>query len=284
MCLFAGNAGNTGLAFLKIGAGSRAAGMGEAFTAVSNDASATYWNPAGLASLENGQVLVTNNRWFQDISNNFAAVNFNIGKTAVGLSYIGTTIGGIEARSNPTTEPLTEIDAHDVMLGLSLARSLSETLQYGVTLKYLYEKIYLESAIGGAIDAGVLYRSPISGLTVGATVQNIGAMSELRNESTRLPITVRTGAAWTQPFASAGSMTFAADAVQVIDGTFHIHAGGEWTVKQFAIRLGYLTGYDDRNLQGGFGFHFGRYQFDYGYAPFGADLGNSHRTSFGIYF
>jgi len=34
--------------FLRIAAGARAAGMGEAFVAVADDASATHWNPAGL--------------------------------------------------------------------------------------------------------------------------------------------------------------------------------------------------------------------------------------------
>ena len=34
--------------FLRIAAGARAAGMGEAFVAVADDATATHWNPAGL--------------------------------------------------------------------------------------------------------------------------------------------------------------------------------------------------------------------------------------------
>ena len=42
-------AGITTAQFLKIGVGARASAMGEAFTAVANDASALYWNPAGLA-------------------------------------------------------------------------------------------------------------------------------------------------------------------------------------------------------------------------------------------
>ncbi|MGD1047919.1 MAG: hypothetical protein ABR899_04115, partial [Candidatus Krumholzibacteriaceae bacterium] len=34
--------------FLKIGPSARAAGMGSAFTAVANDATSIYWNPAGM--------------------------------------------------------------------------------------------------------------------------------------------------------------------------------------------------------------------------------------------
>ncbi len=41
-------ASSAGVLFLRIGAGVRAAGMGEAFVAVADDATATHWNPAGL--------------------------------------------------------------------------------------------------------------------------------------------------------------------------------------------------------------------------------------------
>jgi hypothetical protein len=38
--------------FLKIGVGRRASAMGDAFVAISDDASALYWNPAGLVQFE----------------------------------------------------------------------------------------------------------------------------------------------------------------------------------------------------------------------------------------
>ncbi|MBI3871876.1 MAG: PorV/PorQ family protein [candidate division Zixibacteria bacterium] len=41
---------NAGVLFLRIAAGARAAGMGEAFVAIDNDATATHWNPAGLGA------------------------------------------------------------------------------------------------------------------------------------------------------------------------------------------------------------------------------------------
>ena len=39
--------------FLRMGVGARALGMGGAFTAVADDATASYWNPAGLTKIEN---------------------------------------------------------------------------------------------------------------------------------------------------------------------------------------------------------------------------------------
>ncbi len=282
--LFAGNAGDTGLAFLKIGAGSRAAGMGEAFTAVANDASATFWNPAGLAVLDKGQVSVTHNRWFQDISNNFAAVAFHLGKTVIGLSYIGQHVDGIEVRTYPTTEALAKIDAHDIMLGVSLARSISPVLQAGITVKYLYEKIYLDTAYGVAADAGILYHTPISGLTIGVALQHAGVMSAFRDESTRLPLTVRAGAAYSLLAFADNTLTLATDVVRIIDGSFHLHIGAEVNLRQLIGRIGYVAGYDERGLQTGAGLRFGRYLLDYGYAPFDSGLGDSHRLTFGLTF
>ena len=49
--------------FLKIGVGGRAAALGEAFIAVANDASALYWNPAGLVQFEENQVMFSHNSW-----------------------------------------------------------------------------------------------------------------------------------------------------------------------------------------------------------------------------
>jgi hypothetical protein len=44
------NVSSAAVLFLRIAAGARAAGMGEAFVAVADDATATHWNPAGLGS------------------------------------------------------------------------------------------------------------------------------------------------------------------------------------------------------------------------------------------
>ena len=41
---------NTAVLFLRIAPGSRPAGMGEAYVAIADDATATHWNPAGLGS------------------------------------------------------------------------------------------------------------------------------------------------------------------------------------------------------------------------------------------
>jgi hypothetical protein len=54
-------------AFMMDGGGARALGMGSAFVAVADDASATFWNPAGLAGQSRRQLLVMHSERFGDL-------------------------------------------------------------------------------------------------------------------------------------------------------------------------------------------------------------------------
>lgn len=274
----------TGLAFLKIGAGSRAVGMGEAFSALSNDVSATYWNPAGLAKIDGSNLMFTHNKWLQDITNEFVAVNFQVGSNVFGLSLMTSTVGGIERRVIASDEPLGEINAHNLLFGLSYARNVRSDLSIGATVKFLYEKIYVESSSGFAVDLGGLYQTPVSGLSLGLSLQNFGYLTELKQETTKLPQTIRLGAGYLLPFnLLQGQMTAATDFVKIIDNTSHLNLGFEYNFKNFfALRCGYQTGHDDKGIHAGFGVSFKRYQLDYAYVPFSSDLGNSHRISFGL--
>src|SRR5580765_1234401 len=66
-------AGTSSGSFLKIGVGARATGLGETFVAVANDPSAIYWNPAGLASLQRSELLLSHIEWPADIRYEHAA-------------------------------------------------------------------------------------------------------------------------------------------------------------------------------------------------------------------
>src|SRR5437868_6492711 len=63
--------GTSGGQFLRVGVGARAPGMGGAFSPVADDATAIYWNPAGLAMLEKKEVSVSYNAYFKDTSSQF---------------------------------------------------------------------------------------------------------------------------------------------------------------------------------------------------------------------
>ena len=77
-------------------------------------------------------------------------------------------------------------------------------------------------------------------------------MSTLKDESIRLPATLKGGLAYQLPIQSMGTMLIAADVVKILDASLHAHFGIEYELKKLiAIRFGYLTGYDERSIQGG---------------------------------
>ena len=97
--------GTAGGNILNFGVGARAIAMGEAYTAVADDASSLYWNPAGIALLNQSQAAFMYNQSFQDMnySNAGAAVPLENGGLGASVSYLGYgNIDGLDASGNPT--------------------------------------------------------------------------------------------------------------------------------------------------------------------------------------
>jgi long-subunit fatty acid transport protein len=272
---------SSGLTALQIGSSGRATAMAEAATAVSHDASAPFWNPSGLAWLEKRQVHFTHNEWIQGI--NHEAVSFaRPGRSlSWGLHAMLTSVNDIEQRNTATEEPLSTFSAHTIAVGFTLARKMTERLSVGVNLRYLYEKIYVESADGYAADLGIQYRTPISGLEVGATVQNFGTTTPLHQEKMNLPETMRLGAGYTLPLGE-GPLTvlLAVDYVNIFDKNSYVNAGIEIRpLTMLAMRSGYASNHSNRDFSMGFGLLLKNLTLDYAYVPFKQGLGNTHQFS-----
>lgn len=276
-----GQGSSTGLAFLKLGIGGRASALGEAYTAVTDEATATYWNPAGLAFVNRAELAFTHTEWIQGITNDFFAFVFPAFRGTIGLSFYSNNVGGIERRVIPSAEPLGSVEAHDIAFGISYARAFNSWVNGGLTVKYLYEKISIESASGFAFDFGVSFQPFQNNIRLAAVAQNIGSMGKLREQSIDLPKTVRVGLAYLVEIdAIGGAILFAADGVKVSETEFRGNFGAELQLKQMlAFRLGYQTGFDEKSLGGGFGLNFERYHLDYGYTPFNSNFGDTHRFS-----
>jgi hypothetical protein len=276
--------GGTGLAFLKVGVGGRAGGLGGAYTAVADEASATFWNPAGLSLVNRSQLSFSHTEWIQDISSEFLAFAFPAFKGAIGLSFYSNNVGGIQRREIPSEEPLGTVEAHDIAFGVSYGHNFSSRLKGGITVKYLYEKIFIESASGFAVDLGLNFQPFDNRFRLAFVAQNFGSMGTLMDESIKLPKTIRIGVAYPIAVESLGGVILlAADAVKVFETDFRANFGTEILVKQkIAVRFGYQTGFDNKGLGGGFGLNFNRYHLDYGFIPFDSNLGDTHRISFGL--
>jgi hypothetical protein len=280
-----GEDGTTGLTFLKLGVGARAIAMGDAYVAVGGDASSIYWNPAGTASVDGIDGLLMHGEWFEGIRYDFAGAVRSDGQQAFGLGIVGLYMDDLERREGPTEEPIGHFGVFDFALAGTYARRLTEYLDAGIGVKYLYEKIDDETAGGGAVDLGAQYRIPtVPGLSAGVAVQNLGPQMKFVEDGFDLPVTYRVGAALRSRIeAAGGDVLVTGDAVIPNDGDTKYHFGLEFEyARMIALRFGYRTGWDNQNVSMGFGVKVDRFRLDYAYVPFYSDLGDTHRISLGL--
>jgi len=272
--------GKTGLSFLKIGVDARAIGMGEAYTAITADASATYWNPAGLISAARSNVIFNHNQWLQGIKGEFAALSLRLGKAAWAVHVRSFNIDDIPVRVIPSENPLEKTSAHYLTAGVSYSRRLNSEINLGMTVKYVFEKIFTESASGVALDFGFIYHSPFPNLKLGAVIQNIGRMGKFRDERSRLPMMTRLGVVY-QLYPLRGLIAnLALDFVKPLEENIRLHMGGEFILwKQLALRAGFQDGYEARGYTMGVGIRRNAIRLDYAIIPFSEDLGVTHRFS-----
>jgi len=282
----AGEPGSTVLTFLKFGVGGRASAMGDAYMAVSNDATALFWNPAGMVTMDGSDVVLMHDERFQDFRHEYLGFVHGMGKHAFGVGVIGNYVDGLEERESATALPISEFAAFDFAIMGGYASELLEGLSAGATVKYLYSKIDEASATGFAGDIGVLYYTEIEGLSLAGGVQNLGTKLTYENAEEDLPFSGKIGFAYKKAVEQlAGAVLLVVDVKFPNDDDVKIHGGLEYGYKDlFAARVGYRGEYDNKNISAGAGFMVNRYRIDYAFVPFYSDLGNSHRVSLGFSF
>lgn len=273
------NSGTTAANFLKIGVGARAMAMGGAITAIIDDATALYWNPAGLAQTKDVEISATYNAHFQEIMQGYLSLAFPFlgGRVGLGANYVD--MGKIEGRDeygNPTGA----FGASDIQVSLGYARKLFSGVMFGISAGMLRETIAEDEKSAYLGSAGLLLDSKL--FSLGFVCQNIGR--ELGGDP--LPLTYRGGIA-----LKLGALRIEADVVKAIDDdNFHYCAGLEWWLGNvIALRAGY-SGYTvgepiGSDIRYGAGLKLDRLNInlDYAYVPY-TDLGNTQIISLGIRF
>lgn len=276
------NAGTRAMAFLKIGVGARAIGMGESQVADANDLYASYWNPAGLARLQRPQLGLMHNEWFEGINHQFIGFAQPLGNAGtLGGSLIYLSFGDLERRDE-NGEQQGEFRPYDLALVLSYARKLNAAVSLGANAKWVSEKIDTESAQVIAFDIGGLYALPNSPLVLGVNIQHLGTKAKFVEESFSLPVNVKLGVAYK---LLNDAFTLAADLNRPSDNDPTVGFGGAYTVSNLIhLRAGYkykVGGNDLGTASGitsGIGFTIEGFQIDYAFVSFGK-LGPVHRFS-----
>ena len=181
-------AGTSAAAFLEIGVGARAIAMGGAYASVATDVSALYWNPAGISRSLQMRAEFTHSEWLAETSFDFVGIVVPIPRlsSAVGLSFCSLNYGEQPVRTIERPEGTGEVyGARDFAIGLTYAFSLTDRFSFGLTSKYIQQRIWSESGSAFALDAGIFYDTMLKGLRIGACMSNFGSEIKLGGRNLR---------------------------------------------------------------------------------------------------
>lgn len=289
------NVGTTAFNFIKIGVGARAVGMGGAFSAIVDDATASYWNPAGLSQIEKIQLSAMHIEWFQGIRYEFIGYAHTLedfGTFGIGGSLL-TSGKMLKTVANPAGQydEIGDFAATDIVGVVSYAKSVKQELNLdadlslGANLKILHQRIDTRSVWGVAIDIGALYKFAVQidkkdyPVNLGIVLQNIGPKLKFNDKAYTLPFKIGLGVATK---LLEDDITIALNINIPNDSRINMRVGGEyWVTDDFTIRAGYKTGSELGTLSGlctGMGAKFESLELDYAFVPYGI-LGLTHRFS-----
>ncbi len=283
---FSQSAGNTGLSFLKFGFGAKNIAMGDAGAVSANDVTALFYNPSRLAGKDNTEILLMHNEWIQDVRSEVLGISSELWGLPLALGFNVTTVSDIEVRTKPGSAD-TKFNANYFFGSLSTGFGIGEVMDFGLSVKYIYEGILSDEAGGWGFDFGLNYRTSLEGLTASAVIKNLGSMNNLRNEATKLPSEIRVGPAYHFEFSDSkiGVTTAAEFQKYLSTDDVHFNLGAEGVYDNtIALRVGYQTGYESRGVTGGVGLIWGHLRFDYAFLPFSYGLGNSSIFSLQLSF
>lgn len=291
--------------FLRIGVGARAQGMGGAFVSVADDASAAFWNPAGLVQLPQREAMAMHASQFAGVlSHNFGSVVLPLEggerRAAVGATVIWLSVDDIrltdrlelDESGNPIYDPdKIEIkSAYDVGLLLTYSRELSERVSAGVNVKLIRQSLVDRgSSFGIGADIGFLYR-PGPRLALGLRLADATSTRLYWDSGRRETVapTVTVGAHTVRDVAALRGTVLAGldvgvafesygNADQIRSGSLsgNLLPGIEyWYNRVVALRVGS----DGGDLTAGAGVRYRQFGVDYAYLDH-SDLDSTHRVS-----
>jgi hypothetical protein len=284
--------------FLDIGVGARALGMGSAFVALSDDVTAAYWNPAGLARLNRLELGFTHSSNFSDIvRSDYIQLAYPLAHGTWGISWIRVGVDDIpiSTRLDEHNRPIIEkrlSDAENAFLA-SYGHRLSSKFSLGGNIKFLRQSVGEDSSYGFGADVGAMFM-PIDKLFLGVQLRDISTTRvvwDTGQTDIRKPA-LKIGSAYIQEISFLRShFVVALDADVWFENrslasqfssanvSIDLHLGAEYWL--FNI-IGMRVGLEQKELTAGASIRVKMFQLDYAFI--GYELGNTHRVSGSFHF
>lgn len=289
--------GTTTASFLKLGVGARAVSMGEAYSAVADEASALYWNPAALIRIGNRSAMLMHAAYIDSGFFNYAAYGQNLGKLGafgVGAQYLSM---GKMSQTDETGGEVASFTPSDLAVSLGYACeirnldpiSLLKGFSLGLSAKFIRSTI-VDSAKTWAVDGGILSPNYVADkLRLALVLANVGGKVKFEREPEDLPLSLKIGAA----YKADEQWLLSAEVGAPRDNRPYVALGTEylWALGQ-GLRVAGRAGFNSRTLGDlpgfnsisfGLGFMHQKASLDYGLVPFG-HVGLVHRISLSFNF
>ncbi|MBI5867741.1 MAG: PorV/PorQ family protein [candidate division Zixibacteria bacterium] len=240
------NAGN----FLRFGVGARPLGMGNSFVAIADDATAVYWNPAGLVSGNIAEFFVSYANRFgvgiRDVSLGFTLPTER--RYRLGAAFVRTSVDGItrSSRADADGRPIVEGsfgDSENAFI-LAMGYRLHRMISMGLATKFLLHQLDTWSANGLGFDLGFMF-TPVDAISLGLNVQNLNnprmRWNTLERSYDNISTNVKAGCA-VRLFSRRLTVSLDADDSDVGGRVFH--GGAEFHPTSYVGVRGGLSGHD----------------------------------------
>ena len=292
---------------LYIHPGARPAGMGDAFVSISNDATACWWNPAGLAFLEETyNVSLMHSRLvpdWEDVYYEYAAYAQKIeGLGTIAGSLIYLTYGEQQATTPDDPVPYTTFRSYEVIPSVAYGATIGDNIGIGINLKFVYVDlapagVTVEGKAGSgttfAADFGALWRLMDGRWNVGGALQHVGPKIAYIDEEQKdpLPRNLKLGTSYKILDDEMNELTVSVDynksmviVEDIVDPSLGVvlNFGAEYRYYDlFALRGGYV--YDDdgeiKDFAFGMGLNYRNFAFDIANVPQAEGLKRPFRFS-----
>ena len=170
-------AGISSFQFLKLGVGARGVAMGESFVAVANDASALFWNPAGLVQFSDNQVLAAHTEYVVDIRHDFFGAVYHLTEQdAIGASFTSLHMDDMEITTE--SQPFGTgrfFSFGDIAIGISYAKRMTDQFSFGATVRYVEETLDVLKMRSVMVDLGTYYWTGLGSTRFAVAISNFGA-------------------------------------------------------------------------------------------------------------
>ena len=268
--------------------------MGEAYVAIADDATAVYWNPAGIARLSGQSISINHTAWPANVLFDQAAYVFSVKwiPGMLGVNVRALTMSRDVVRTTYLPEGTGEtFDAGEWAYGVTYARALTDKFSAGFSINYVQTGLADVKGSSTTFDFGTLYDVGILGAKIGMAIQNVGSDMTFIDEKVKMPVFFRVGGSFDVLQMGENKLITAAEFTHPPDNSEKLNLGAEYAFHDYLfLRGGYKMNYDTEGLTAGFGVKFpltlvksSVARLDYAYQDMNY-LSAAHRVSLNVSF